>query len=95
MNDNLIQGIVEYLISEGTSNTTSGNYRILYSEISEVFNIEESWIKAHRNDITERLDASKEIIGETWGEENNEFDMNFGLAYCPNYSDDYDLGTYF
>lgn len=86
-----ISMIVDYLISEGTSDTTTGNYIISYLEISEILGIPYNWIKEHRKEIIDILDARDEILSETWGEKDDEFDMDFCLGYCPNYDEDFDL----
>ena len=78
----MIKQIVNWLIEIGTTNTSNGTWIVYYDEIASKFNVTEDWVREHREDIINELDSKEEILSETWGEEDDCFDMNFCLNAC-------------
>lgn len=91
-----INRIVNWMIEEGTTETTTGNWHIGFSEIERIFNVSKEWCLNHHEDIKDELDSRNELISEVWEDiENDEilgFDMNFGLEYCKNWDGTEDWG---
>lgn len=86
----LINEIVDYIISQGTQNTTSGNWIFYYYELQDKFNVSYEWLVENAEDIKEVIDSSEEILSETWDEFDDKgkwegFNCNFCGKYCPNW----------
>lgn len=84
--------IVDYMIKEGTENTTSGNYIFTVDELSEHFMLDSSFIIRHEEDILNELYSRDEIL-DVWMDRDfdfaiESFDLNFGTDFCPNIEDD-------
>lgn len=82
----MIEKIINYIIKEGTENTTSGQWNIFVEDIESVFNIPYDYIYSIKEDIKDKLDTRKEILSETWDlfDDNKwiGFDCNFCGVYC-------------
>ena len=78
----MIKQIVNWLVEIGTTNTSNGTWVVYYDEIASKFDITEDWVHTHRYEIIDELDSREEILSETWGEEDESFDMNFCLNAC-------------
>lgn len=81
----MVKQIVDFMIEEGTTETNNGSWTIYYDEIENIFNVTKNWLYNHREDIIDELDSRKEILSETWGEEDESFNMNFCLNACKNW----------
>ena len=80
--------IVDYIIKQGTENTTTGNWHVEYDELSDAFDFATSdYLRQHHEDICDEIDGRKEILSETWTDydgtgQPDGFDCNFALADC-------------
>lgn len=94
---NMITHIVDFMIEEGTQETSSGNYNFYFDELAEEqaehFGISKEyaleWLSEYCDAIAEEIDRREEVLSETWysyDEYGNVdgFDINFALDYCPN-----------
>ena len=80
--------ITEWLVKVGTTKTTSGSWYVSFDEVASKFGLDVEYIKENAKAIAAWLDKKhEEIISETWLDDGG-FDMNFGLAYCPNVEED-------
>lgn len=82
------QTIAEWLIKTGTENTSSGNWIIGFDEVAERFGVDLSTDNELLDAISDCLNQSESILDLYTDDE--EFDMNFGLRYCP-YAEDLDM----
>lgn len=86
--EGLTSEIADFLVTEGTRETTSGNWCISFEDVAEEFDVDYGWVESNAERIVDYMDSNhEEILSETWLD-NGEFDMNFGLAYCPNVEGD-------
>lgn len=78
------QSIAEYLMDEGTANTSSGNYHFDYSEINEIFGVALPADDELLDMIVKHLDT--DIVSDVNTVE--DFDLMFYTQYCPNATDE-------
>lgn len=78
----------EWLIKTGTEFTSSGNWIIGFDEIAEHFGVDLSTDDELLDAVSDCLNRSEAILD--FYTDNEEFDMNFGLRYCP-FAEDLDL----
>lgn len=98
MADGLVKALADYMVEEGRNSTTQGNYIFDFSDLAiklyEDFRYAgefpaETWLQMHCDEIVDAIDGHEEVIPETWLDCDvygypEAFDINFGLAYCPN-----------
>lgn len=77
----LAKEIADYITELGTSKTTSGNYHIFFKEINRLFRVSLPEDDELLKEICDAFDM--DIVADYYTDE--DFDMNFYLAYCPNY----------
>lgn len=82
------QTIAEWLIRTGTENTSSGNWIIGFDEVTERFGVDLSTDDELLDAVSDCLNRSEAILD--FYTDNEEFDINFGLRYCP-FAEDLDL----
>lgn len=84
-----LEQIVDYIIKQGTENTTTGNWHVEYKELSDSFDFAtHDFLRRNHERICYELDGREEILSETWTDydgtgQPDGFDCNFALAYCP------------
>ena len=95
---NMITHIVDFMVETGTQQTSSGNWNFYFDELAGEMSrhfsdigVDEAliWLQENYLDVIDYLDERKESLSETWLNYDDEgnvegFDINFGLAYCPN-----------
>lgn len=74
-----IEEIADEIVKEGTENTTEGNWTNYFDE----FNDDEDFVREHKDEIVDALYTHEEVCDVILNEDN--FDTNFYLKYCPNY----------
>ena len=93
-----VKELADYMVNEGTTYTAGGSYTFYVDELVDVLHQElqytgkepaKTWLLKHSRDIVAEIDKHEEILSETWLEYNvfgevASFNLNFGLAYCPN-----------
>lgn len=79
------KAIADYLVSEGTERTTSGNYIFSFDDIEELFSVtvDDKLI----TDIEKCLDYEVVATLDTY---DGIFDLYFYTDYCPNCEEVYD-----
>lgn len=82
------QTIAEWLIKTGTEFTSSGNWIIGFDEVAEHFGVDLSTDDELLDAVSDCLNRSEAILD--FYTDNEEFDINFGLRYCP-FAEDLDL----
>lgn len=95
--DAIITYLVDFMIENGTQETSSGNWNFYFDELADKLyeefgmSIEEAfeWLSENYRAIADEIDSRREVISETWFNYDEDdivegFDINFGLAYCPN-----------
>lgn len=80
----LIQKAVEYLVEEGTKNTSSGNWVIEAEEVAEALNVSRDTILEYGDEIADELVLCEPVSGVSYTSEEGNFDMDFFLDYCEN-----------
>ena len=85
----MIKKIADYIIETSRNETTTGNYCLYFDEIAaNMDGVTAEYIAANYEEIKDEIDTRPEILSETWPELENDiivgFDVNLGLAYCPN-----------
>lgn len=79
-NETIIK-VADKMIEIGTEYTSGGNYIVNYDDVKELISYED-YLSSFAI-IAEELDSRPEVLElDTYDEE---FDMIFGLDYCPNY----------
>ncbi len=76
-----IKTIVNGMVKEGASNTTSGNWIICWDD----FESKEQFVKENIDEIVTELNGREEVSDVEITDEG--VDINFYLDYCPNYED--------
>lgn len=87
MDKNLINDMVNYIIEEGTQQTTEGNYIFYDRDFKDKFNITNEFLYRNIEDIVRLLERKEEISNiqyETIKELVIYIDVSFYLDYCPN-----------
>ena len=80
-----IKSVADYMVQEGTENTTQGNYMFQFAECGD----DEDFVREHKSEIAEQLCVREEVSDVEMDDEG--FDVNFYLKYCPNYEKPLDL----
>ena len=94
----LVERVADYMIEEGRNETQYGTYIFTFDELASVMYKDmdytgdipaEHWLINNYRDIQDALDEHEELLGPA--EESHDedgfldgFDLDFGLAYCPN-----------
>ena len=89
----LIEKIVDWMIKEGTAETTEGNWIFYADELYEKFRVSESWLKTFQEEIENAFYEREEVADvivlnnsfEGFG-----FDICFYTGFCPNVEEDDD-----
>ena len=71
----LIQKAVEYLVEEGTKNTSSGNWVIEAEEVAEALNVSLDTILEYGDEIADELVLCEPVSGVSYTSEEGIFDM--------------------
>lgn len=80
--------ITDWMVSTGTQETSNGNWNFYFDEVADEFGVSITWVYDNAKDIADFMDQNyEEILSETWIDDGC-FDINFGLAYCPNVEGD-------
>ena len=77
-----IRSIVDRIVSEGTTNTSQGNWVTFFDEFAD----EEEFVVEHREQIADALGQREEVAEISLDE--NAFDVVYYLDYCPNLEHD-------
>ena len=103
--ENLLKGLVDWMIKVGTEKTLYGNYIISYGDIESEFiyfdktsgrmyRLTKAILEANHEAILNEIDSREEILSETWNEYDGDnldgFNMNFCLDACGLTADDAD-----
>lgn len=92
---NYVPAMVEWMVEEGTKNTSSGNWVFTSAEIAEAFPVaESSVIKMFGAILTEayQREAVAEANVNFESDGSATFDLTFYTDYCPNISDEAKAG---
>ena len=89
----LIEKIVDWMIKEGTAETTEGNWIFYADELYKKFRVSESWLKTFQEEIENAFYEHEEVADvivlnnsfEEFG-----FDICFYTSFCPNVEDEDD-----
>jgi hypothetical protein len=82
----LASEIADFIVKNGSLNTTEGNY-IHYNDIlAKQFGVDEKDIDAIKEDIKSELYEHEEVA-DVYLEPDGGFDVCYHLAYCPNHDD--------
>lgn len=76
MIDLKIKSIANKLVKIGYACTSSGNWIIEFEDAAKYGKVSLEFIETYQNDIAYYIDSHKEILSETWLDE-NAFNMNF------------------
>ena len=77
-----LQKIADYIISDGTKNTSQGNWIIYFDEFPDELGGEE-YIRENKDAIKQLLEANSEVVADVYVSDDS-FDVCYYLAYCPN-----------
>lgn len=82
--DLLLKRVCDFIVDEGTTNTSSGNWIISFDEIQEKTNVSPEWFYSNIGNIDDALTFIPEVsdVIIDFGEET--FDVDFYLDYCGN-----------
>lgn len=80
--NNVINDVVNDIVKVCTEHTSTGNWYVSYNDVSDLIS-EEDFLK-YFDFIRDELLSREEVL-ELNVTENREFDVTFGLDYCPNY----------
>lgn len=92
---NYVPAIVEWMVEEGTKNTSSGNWVFTSAEIAEAFPVNESSVikmfgailaEAYQHEAVAEANVNFESDGSAT------FDLTFYTDYCPNIRDEAKVG---
>lgn len=90
-----VPAMVEWMVEEGTKNTSSGNWVFTSAEIAEAFPVSESSViemfgailsETYQHEAVAEADVNFESDGSAT------FDLTFYTDYCPNISDEEKAG---
>ena len=79
LHDELAQEIANYLIKEGTENTSNGSWVVYFNEIEDEFDVDVDQELVNRVVDSLNPEIVADVIADDFG-----FDMIFYLDYCPN-----------
>ncbi len=74
-----IKSIVDDIVKEGTENTSEGNWIVYFDEFKD----DEQFVREHKEEIADALEEREEVSDVVLDDDS--FDTNFYLSYCPNY----------
>jgi len=77
-----LESLVAYMLATGTEQTTTGNYIFSFDELQEPF----EFVCEHEEIIADMLAANEKVLDIDTSD--HQFDIIFGLDWCPNYSQD-------
>lgn len=90
-----VPAMVEWMVKEGTENTSSGNWVFTSAEIAEAFPVSESSVIEMFGAILTEI-YQHEAVAETnvnfESDGSATFDLTFYTDYCPNISDEAKAG---
>ena len=90
-NDKKIAAIADYVIANGTENTSGGNWITDFSDIpSDIATLD--FIKDNAEEISDALAVRDEVLDIEM--DGDSFDVVYGLAYCPNLENEEDVAMY-
>lgn len=92
---NYVPAIVEWMVADGTENTSSGNWVFTSAEIAEAFPVSESSVIRMFGEILTELYQHEAVAEATVNFESDgsaTFDLTFYTDYCPNISDEAKAG---
>lgn len=93
MDDNkVVKQIADWMVEDGTGNTTEGNWIFNVDKITEKFGVTRNWVTAYREEIVDALyehEAVADVIYEwlIFGTVEY-FDIDFYTGFCPNVNDE-------
>ena len=86
-----MESVVDYVIANGTQNTSWGNWITCFDDIPSTI-ASTDFIKNNVEEIVDMLAVREEVLDiEIYGDN---FDIVYGLAYCPDLQDDEDVAMY-
>jgi len=86
-----MEAVVDYVITYGTQNTSWGNWVTDFLDIPEEV-ADHDFIKANADEICDMLAVRDEVLDIAMNGDN--FDVVYGLAYCPNLQEEEDIALY-
>ena len=86
--DFIVSTIADYIVKDGTTNTSEGNWIIYYEELAERFGMDETFLADMKDSIESELYNHEEVADVVL--EGDAFDVCYYLAYCPNYIEKYE-----
>lgn len=90
LSPNIITEIADYIIKNGTSQTTSGNAIFYYDELADKFGVNVRKIISGAEDIVNELCKHEEFCWDDQVIMGDCFDVMFYTNYCPNCYDYYE-----
>ena len=90
-----VPAMVEWMVKEGTENTSSGNWVFTSAEIAEAFPVAESSVIEMFGVILTEIYQHEAVAEATVNFESDgsaTFDLTFYTDYCPNISDEAKVG---
>jgi len=86
-----MEAVVDYVIANGTQHTSNGGW-ITYFDHIPITIATPDFVKDNAEEIGDMLAVREEVLDiEIY---NDNFDIVYGLAYCPDLQDDDDLAVY-
>ena len=76
--DEKLNGVVSYIVDDGTKNTSEGSWVVYFDEFGE----DEQFVRSHADGIMAKLSKREEVAALELLE--NGIDLTFYLDYCPN-----------
>ena len=92
---NYVPAMVEWMVEEGTKNTSSGNWVFTSAEIAAAFPVAESTVIEMFGAILTEIYQHESVAEATVNFESDgsaTFDLAFYTSYCPNISDEEKAG---
>lgn len=88
----IIKQIADWMIKDGTKNTTEGNWIFNIEKITEKFGVTRNWVTAYREEIVDALyehEAVADVVYEWFPDGTVDyFDIDFYTGFCPNIDDE-------
>ena len=84
----MIELIINHIISEGTENTSTGNWIFYFIELKDRFHITDDWLKENLDVIGDELCKRNEILDFEIDYES--ISVWFWLERCPNVEEEND-----
>ena len=91
INIKIMGAVVDYVIANGTQHTSNGGW-ITYFDSIPIAIATPDFVKNNAEEIGDMLAVREEVLDiEIY---NDNFDIVYGLAYCPDLQDDEDVAMY-